>query len=829
MNGAGSPYGQPPAAWQEHRTPDGRAYYYNPATKVTQWTKPEDMMTPAERALANQPWKEYTAEGGRKYWYNTETKTSSWEMPEAYKKALGATSGPAAPAYGSYLPSLAFQANKYSPTAQYDRGTPSGGYSNSGYDSYRGGDHRETFPESRQLTYGNDTNAKAFVPASNEPEYATQEEAEAAFTKLLKRSGVQADWTWEQTLRTIAKDPQYRAIKDPKDRKAAFEKYCHDMIVQDKERAKERLTKLRTDFETMLKRHPEIKHYTRWKTARPMIEGETIFRSTNNESERRQLFEEYIVELKKAHMENQAAMRKTAMDGLIDLLPKLNLEPYTRWSDAQSLISSTAPFQNDEKYKTLSKFDILIAFQNHMKALERAFNDSKQEQKNKKFRKERKARDAFISLLNELRKDGKINAGTKWRQIYPLIESDERYRNMAGQGGSTPQELFWDLVEEEEKAIRGPRNDVLDVLDDEQFDVTPKTTFEEFHAVVKKNRRTANIDRDTLMVILERIKEKRSSRRSDEERQSERQQRRAVDDLRAYLKRMDPPITLDDTYEKLKSRLAEIPAFQAVTSEDARIAAFDRHMRRLREKEEEADRDRRRRRGRESSERDLYRERPRSRGERSHRSSGRAARRSRSPEPDAYEADRRKAIAERERNHRKSTMAESLLSDRERRLSPPPRRERERERDSNRERDRDRDRDRERDRERERDRDRDYDRHRSRRDDDSHYDRERRDREEERERLYRRRMGSYDELPYGDERPSGSRRRREEDEDERRESRDSKRVKREKTPRERTPQRDTRHKNRTPPPAPAPAPAPAANKDDTGIHSGSEEGEIEED
>lgn len=51
MNGSGSPYGQPPA-WQEHRTPDGRAYYYNAATKVTQWTKPEDMMSPAEvRAL----------------------------------------------------------------------------------------------------------------------------------------------------------------------------------------------------------------------------------------------------------------------------------------------------------------------------------------------------------------------------------------------------------------------------------------------------------------------------------------------------------------------------------------------------------------------------------------------------------------------------------------------------------------------------------------------------------------------------------------------------------------------------------------------------------
>jgi pre-mRNA-processing factor 40 len=117
MNSVAPPFGQPPPAqvWQEHRTPDGRSYYYNTLTKATQWTKPEDLMTPAEvcasachrdvvdaanlaclpqRALANQPWKEYTAEGGRKYWYNTETKQSSWEMPDVYKKALGISDSP---------------------------------------------------------------------------------------------------------------------------------------------------------------------------------------------------------------------------------------------------------------------------------------------------------------------------------------------------------------------------------------------------------------------------------------------------------------------------------------------------------------------------------------------------------------------------------------------------------------------------------------------------------------------------------------------------------------------------------------------------------------
>lgn len=170
----------------------------------------------------------------------------------------------------------------------------------------------------------------------------------------------------------------------------------------------------------------------------------------------------------------------------------------------------------------------------------------------------------------------------------------------------------------------------------------------------------------------------------------------------------------------------------------------------MKEKEEDAEKDRLKRRDRTSVERPIHRE--RDRGERSHR------RRTRSPEPDAYEADRRKAIADREKNYRKASAADTLLS--------PGRRDRG-------------DRERDRERERERDFDRDLDRpHRSRREEaSSHYDRERRDRESEREKLYRKRgdpRGSIDELPYGDERPSGGSRRRRADSDV--ESADSTRV-----------------------------------------------------
>lgn len=340
------------------------------------------------------------------------------------------------------------------------------GFSGAPYDNQRdepmgGGDMRSSYGNNEV----NGARAQAFVPANTDPNYSTFEEAETAFLKLLRRSDVQAEWTWEQAMRSIIKDPQYRALKDPKDRRAAFEKYTQEVRLQEKDRAKERIAKLRAGFGTMLRSHPEIKHYTRWKTARPALEGETIFRSTNDDSERRQLFEDYIVELKKAHLEQQTVARKAAMDELVDILKSLNLEAYTRWAEAQGIITSNERVQGDEKFKTLSKSDILTAFENHVKSLERTMNDAKQEQKNQKSRRERQNRDNFIALLNEMKAAGKIKAGSKWSQIHPLIETDERYTAVLGQGGSTPLDLFWDILEEEERALRSTRNDVLDVLD----------------------------------------------------------------------------------------------------------------------------------------------------------------------------------------------------------------------------------------------------------------------------------------------------------------------------------------------------------------------------
>ena len=47
MNGINAG-GGPPSLWSEARNADGRVYYYNTQTKATQWTKPQELMSPAE-------------------------------------------------------------------------------------------------------------------------------------------------------------------------------------------------------------------------------------------------------------------------------------------------------------------------------------------------------------------------------------------------------------------------------------------------------------------------------------------------------------------------------------------------------------------------------------------------------------------------------------------------------------------------------------------------------------------------------------------------------------------------------------------------------------
>lgn len=590
-------------------------------------------------------------------------------------------------------------------------------------------DRERDFDRERDGGFGSDRPRVEFSTGT-ELQFSSAQEAEAAFMKVLKQMKVQPDWDWAQAVRVGVKDPNWRAIPEPEKREEAFKRYCEDLRAQEKNKEQERQAKLRSDFTAMLRSHPEIRYYTRWRSALPIIEDESVFRSAKDDNERRQLFEEYIITLKKAHEEEEAESRRSALDEILGLMQSLDLEPFTRWQTAEAKLEQKEEFKS-EKFQTLSRMDVLNQFERHIRQLQREHNDRVQAERRVKHRVERKNRDAFMKLLNELRDSGKLRYGTKWKDIHGIIENEPRYTAMLGQSGSSPVDLFWDALEEETGKFRTLRRYALDVLESQRFEVTTATPVEEFLNVMRKDPRTANIGEQSMHDIYSYILDKVKKREEDERKIEESDERHAVDRLRSIIKRLEPPVELQDTWEAVRPRVEKTDEYRALKSDTLRESTFDKYMQRLKEKENERrDRGRRDDRNRSRDRRDRGdRDREYRNGD-SHRRD-RHRTRTRSPEHDPYAAERRRAQQDREARYRDTERTG---------LSPPRRRDH-------------------------RDDDR-YERRRSPTGD--HYGRERREREVERERTYVSRAdpreGSVS-LDYGDGtgRTASSRRRRESD------------------------------------------------------------------
>ena len=101
------------------------------------------------------------------------------------------------------------------------------------------------------------------------------------------------------------------------------------------------------------------------------------------------------------------------------------------------------------------------------------------------------------------------------------------------------------------------------------------------------DRRTANFDADILQLIFQRVQEKALRRNEEEKHAADRHQRRAVDALRSRIKRLDPPVRPGDTWEQVQPRVERLEEYKAIESDELRQSAFEKVIRRLKEKEED--------------------------------------------------------------------------------------------------------------------------------------------------------------------------------------------------------------------------------------------------
>lgn len=493
--------------WTEHRSPDGRLYWFNTQSRASVWERPDELKSPAERALASTPWKEYQTPEGRKYWHHTQTKETVWTLPaevkEAVDKAVAAAGGsttpqangsstPLTPAAGALVPS--FGAPAFVPAA----GLPS------------------------RPAFGGVGSTSLPASSYQMPEFKSTEEAEEAYIGMLREKGVTSSWTWEQTMRHIITEPLYKALDTMAARKAAFEKYVDGEKTREKEQRTKNIAKARPGFRGGLDRlgdrpgpdgqpGPGVKSW--WTYERMQKEVETrapeIWKLSKDDEERRTLWEEYINDFRERETTTAAKLRSRQQEKLAGLLrdpEQLGLGPNlesVQWRQGHALITRSPAMRDDEDLRRMEDLDILIVFEEQVKRAEREANELRQKDKEARRRAGRKARAAYLGLMEELRSSGQIRAGTMWKDIYPSIENDERYTDLLGLEGSSPLDLFWDVVDDLDQKVEDLQRVVEGVLAEKGKKVEEQTELDDYRRWVSNAKALVGVsDRELKLVFL---------------------------------------------------------------------------------------------------------------------------------------------------------------------------------------------------------------------------------------------------------------------------------------------------------------------------------------
>ncbi|KAK4742651.1 hypothetical protein SAY87_000652 [Trapa incisa] len=646
VDAACAPSHQSSSDWQEHESATGRRYYYNKKTKQSSWEKPLELMTPMERADSSTVWKEFSTSDGRKYYYNKVTKQSVWSMPEEMKLAReqalknegrvpeeavsgvqGAGAGgvasvenpatPAAPSSGSNstFPVVASSPAPVIPVSVTDATTVaiSGPLSSPAATSniisndvgtrvivfsppvavssheVQDGEDISSIQRSEEAKRGIDTadkvSATPLVEKASDDEpflYISKQEAKNAFKALLESVNVQSDWTWEQAMREIINDRRYGALKTLGERKQAFNEYLGQRKKLEAEEKRMKQKKAREEFRKMLEECKELTSSIKWSKAVTIFENDERFKAVDRNRDREDIFQSFIVDLDRKEKERAAEEHHH------------NIAEYRLYLKSCDFIKVNSQWrkivdrlEDDERCLRLEKIDRLLIYQDYIRDLERVEEDEKKIQKEQTRRNERKNRDVFRKLMEGHVATGILTAKTHWQDYCLKIRDSAEYEAVASNtSGSTPRDLFEDVIEELEIKYSEDKAGVKDAIKSGKVSIVSTWMFEDFKTAVE-DLGLPQISEINLELVYEEILE-----RAKEKEEKEAKKRQRIADEFNKLLHTFKEITASSTWEECKALVEESYEFKSFGEESSAKENFEEYITHLQEKAKEKERKR---------------------------------------------------------------------------------------------------------------------------------------------------------------------------------------------------------------------------------------------
>jgi pre-mRNA-processing factor 40 len=152
----------------------------------------------------------------------------------------------------------------------------------------------------------------------------------------------------------------------------------------------------------------------------------------------------------------------------------------TRWRAAHEIILAAPSFRQNHELRQIETIDILAVWDDYSRQLEQEHEQETKRVRIERVRKARKAREGFVAFLHELKHDGHLTRQSKWKDLYPRIKKDERYENLLGLQGSSPLDLWMDVVDDMQDEVERGAEKVEQFLKQGQKVVEIETKWDEF-------------------------------------------------------------------------------------------------------------------------------------------------------------------------------------------------------------------------------------------------------------------------------------------------------------------------------------------------------------
>ncbi|KAK2717145.1 pre-mRNA-processing factor 40 homolog A-like [Artemia franciscana] len=697
------------SVWTEHKSPEGKVYYYNTETKESSWEKPDDLKTPAELILSQCPWKEYTTDAGKPYYYNVNTKESKWQIPpelaEVKKKVAelekkkeapppsqngisdkSRTSSPAVAspiAAGSPVPAALgtisrpgfVQPPVFPPVAPAAAGfppvvpgmtpflpvvppilppsgrpiVPAAGIPTPGLPpaviptprlpaTVAPGPilpaagmspvipgtvvspvqlQRSPVPPKKptiSVKTGLTVSKSASVldqamaatlaaieipvtptvtevpvetpvkqgPALPKP-FAFKDKKEMAegFKDFLREKNVPSNASWENALKMIQKDSRFSAFAKLNEKKQVFNAYKSQRQKEEKEEQRAKAKKNKEELESFLMNNPKVTSTSKYSKLEEMFGHLDVWRCVP-EHDRKVVYEDTIFAVAKREKEDAKALRKRNMKRLAQVLDAMtDITFKTTWEEAQQLLLENTEFSENTDLLAMDKIDALIVFEDHIRELESEENEEREREKRRQKRVQRKIRDSYQLLLDELHEQGKLTSMSLWVELYPILSSDIRFSAMLGNPGSSPLDLFKFYVEDLKSRFHDEKKIIKEILKERNFEVEVSTTFEDFATVVCQDKRSATLDAGNVKLTFNALLEKAEARDKDRQKKEAKKMKMLEASLRHLFTSIG--VKYDESWEKIREEVRNDPSFNAITLESERIRIFKEYQRDLEE------------------------------------------------------------------------------------------------------------------------------------------------------------------------------------------------------------------------------------------------------